>query len=79
MIYPAFSVDRNVEDIALYNLTFEEAIQALTPIQRLVLMLRYDTGLPQTNVAEMLGLTQGRVSILESKALRLIRKFMVDE
>ncbi len=78
-MHSAFSVDHSAEQIAVARLALRQALHALTPVQLLILQLRFDCDLPQATVAERLNVTQGWVSVLERKALETVRAFLTEE
>jgi len=75
----AFSTDCSAEEIAVNKMALKQAFSCLTPIQLLILQLRYICDLPQADVAERLEITQGWVSILERRALNALREFLLEE
>ncbi len=73
------STGSSAEQIAISKLTLKEALGNLTPMQLIVLQLRMNCDLSQAAIAERLHITQGRVSVLEKKALETLRSFLLDE
>jgi RNA polymerase sigma-70 factor (sigma-E family) len=55
-----------------------DAIAALSPRQRAVLVLRYYAGLPEADIAAALGCRPGTVKSLSARGLRRLRKSLPD-
>ena len=63
------AIERSIDRIAL-----EECIQALPPLQRRIIALRYFRELSQQQTGELLGLTQVKVSREEKKIIQRLRE-----
>ena len=66
-------VDDKQEDI-IENLQLKTAIDGLPERDRKVIMLRYYRDMTQSEVANMLGVSQVQVSRIENKVMELFRK-----
>ena len=62
----------NVEETVLRRLEWDELMRLLTPQQRQVIEMTR-RGAPQTDIAEELNVTEGRVSQLKAEALARLR------
>ena len=64
------------EDRRLEHIMLKKIIAELPSKERKVLLLRYFRGKTQTEIANMLGISQVQVSRIESKTLEHIKKLM---
>lgn len=67
--------DLNLDSVELKQ-DLKEAMQDLDDIERQVIYYRYAEDLTQTNIAELLGVSQMQVSRLEKSSLKKIRAHM---
>ena len=58
------------------RLALKEAIAGLKPLQRQIVILRYFRDLSQQQTAELLGLTQVKVSREEKKIFEVLRQLL---
>ena len=65
------------EDRRLEHIMLKKIIAELPSKERKVLLLRYFRGKTQTEIANMLGISQVQVSRIESKTLEHIKKLMI--
>lgn len=68
------SIDDVIDIIALKN-----AISSLSPQFRQIVALRYFKNMTQSQVAQMMGISQVQVSRLEKRVIECMRKNMLDE
>ncbi len=61
----------------LDNVSIKDALQALNPRERRILILRYYLGRTQVEVSDEVGISQAQVSRLEKSALKVVKKFFV--
>ena len=52
---------------------FRDTVRALSPRERRIIALRYLSGKTQTQVAQLIGISQAQVSRLEKNALSHIK------
>ena len=76
---PVLLIDKiqnvNIEDTNLIDrIALKEVISTLEPRERQIIMLRYFNEKTQSQVAEMLGISQVQVSRIEKKILDKLRK-----
>src|SRR5919106_1062032 len=57
-----------------YRAALEPALERLAPREREILRMRFEEGLPQTQIAQRVGLSQMHVSRLIRKSLALMRE-----
>ena len=62
-------------DLVEYEVTLGPAIRALTARQRVILCLRFEEDMTQSEIAELLGISQMHVSRLLRQALARLRAF----
>ncbi len=68
--------DKNAtEDIWTENFTLLDGIDRLTERERLILRLRYYEGNTQTEISEILNISQAQVSRLEKSAIMKLREY----
>jgi RNA polymerase sigma-B factor len=68
------SIDQMIEHGDLW-----QALQALEPRERAIIYYRFFLNLPQTEVAERLGISQMHVSRLQQKALHRLRELVSEQ
>lgn len=67
------------EDDRILTLSVADGLQALTPVQREVLVLRYYVDLPVSEIAEHLGVADGTVKSRLNSAVAALRTRLRDE
>ncbi|MGB9813841.1 MAG: SigF/SigG family RNA polymerase sporulation sigma factor [Thermovenabulum sp.] len=77
-IYVLDKIETNPEDMIsiLDNISLKEAISKLEGIERKVIFLRYFKDKTQSQIAEILGISQVQVSRLEKRILQKMRNMM---
>jgi len=77
-IYVLDKIETNPEDMIsiLDNISLKEAISKLEGIERKVIFLRYFKDKTQSQIAEILGISQVQVSRLEKRILQKMRSMM---
>ena len=65
---------KNKEETWVEHLSLSEAMKRLNDRERHIISLRFFEGKTQTEVADMIGISQAQVSRLEKNALRQIKK-----
>lgn len=78
-IYVLDKVEDDNEDMitVLDNISLKEAISKLEGIERKIIFLRYFKDKTQTQIAQILGISQVQVSRLEKRILQKIRNMMI--
>ncbi|MGB9839918.1 SigF/SigG family RNA polymerase sporulation sigma factor [Thermovenabulum sp.] len=79
---PIYVLDRVEDDneamiTVLDNISLKEAISKLEGIERKIIFLRYFKDKTQTQIAQILGISQVQVSRLEKRILQKIRNMMI--
>ena len=65
--------DNADEESWISDIMFRDTVRALSPRERRIIALRYLSGKTQTQVAQMIGISQAQVSRLEKNALSHIK------
>ena len=68
--------DGGSEEALVERIALREAINALPPRERQIICLRYDHGLTQQKVADVIGVSQVQISRIEKKALLTLRNLL---
>ena len=66
--------DATGEESWISDMMFRDTVRALTPRERRIIALRYLGGKTQTQVAQVIGISQAQVSRLEKSALARIKE-----
>ena len=67
---------RNKEETWVEHLSLSEAMKRLSDRERHIISLRFFEGKTQTEVADMIGISQAQVSRLEKNALKAMRGYL---
>ena len=67
----SYDVDKELEKIAL-----KKAIETLSEREKKIIILRYFKGKTQTEVSEVIGVSQVQISRIEKNVLSVLRKFL---
>ncbi len=62
------------EDSWISNILFREAMEAMSPREKIILSRRFLQGMTQTDVAKEIGISQAQVSRLEKNALKKVKR-----
>ena len=65
--------DNADEESWISDIMFRDTVRALSPRERRIIALRYLSGKTQTQVAQLIGISQAQVSRLEKNALSHIK------
>ena len=60
-------------------LRVQQAVARLSPMQRDVFMLRVSEGLPYTEIAKVVGSTEGACRVHYHNAMRAVKEFLSDD
>ncbi len=60
-------------------LRVQQAVDRLTPLQREVFMLRVSEGLPYTEIAKVVGSTEGACRVHYHNAMRAVKEYVSDD
>ena len=67
---------KNKEETWVEHLSLSEAMKRLNDRERHIISLRFFEGKTQTEVADMIGISQAQVSRLEKNALKAMRSYL---
>ena len=67
---------KNKEETWVEHLSLSEAMKRLNDRERHIISLRFFEGKTQTEVADMIGISQAQVSRLEKNALKAMRGYL---
>jgi len=70
--------DEHLEEVQVQS-RLQDALSRLPPRERTIVRMRFFDGLPQTEVAKRLGISQMHVSRLQHKALERLRQFVRED
>jgi RNA polymerase sigma-B factor len=70
--------DVHLEEVQAQS-RLQDALSRLPPRERTIVRMRFFDGLPQTEVAKRLGISQMHVSRLQHKALERLRQFVRED
>jgi RNA polymerase sigma-B factor len=70
--------DEHLEEVQTQS-RFQDALSRLPPRERVIVTMRFFDGLPQTEVARRLGISQMHVSRLQHKALERLRQLVRED
>lgn len=66
-------------DVSLAQAQIRKAIGQLTPEQCQVILLKFAEGMSNTEIAEIMGKTEGAIKSLQHRALDALRRVLADE
>ena len=67
----------NTDEKWIDKVSIKDAMQALDPREKRILLMRYYLGKTQIEVSDEVGISQAQVSRLEKNALKVVKKFLI--
>lgn len=73
---PVMLIDEELGNSWIRGLTAGEGFEQLTPLQRLILKLRYQEGMKDTEIAERTGYHRNTIRQMREEAIKILEKYL---